>query len=89
MRWCLPDALKGTNHDILKTKPLWVLVGGDLREIAANCTSADVPVVASDTTARGCRGGLARVEVEKARYFVRSALFEHRKLRSASEMQSD
>ena len=28
---------KGANHDILKTKPLWVLVRGDLRDFFASC----------------------------------------------------
>lgn len=30
---------KGTNHDILKTKPLWVLVRSDLRDFFASCDS--------------------------------------------------
>jgi hypothetical protein len=30
---------KGTNHDVLKTKPLRVLVRGDLRDFFASCDS--------------------------------------------------
>ena len=30
---------KGTNHDILKTKPLWVLLRGDVRDCFAPCDS--------------------------------------------------